>query len=242
MQEGILIKRIIEGVAYNTDTCTWIARSQWAHQDDRGREVHVMALLCQTTRGAYFLDKTSSLVGALRGSESRDREELIPMTVDEARAWMLKGEVEVIHDPFAEGIPEAELEAEQGATIYLRVPAAFKQQVEAAAKKEDLSINAWVMNTLRYEMMMQRSLEMRDARQAEAATAEQCRQNATAHREIAKITMDGSDGSPDEQTRLAHLAHLEIKKAEWWEAKAKEKESGRPKSVRVSVVRLDRPA
>jgi HicB family len=70
------------------------------------------------------------------------------MTADEAKAWMLKGDVEVIHDRFAEGVPEAEPETEQGATIYLRVPTTLKRRVDQAANAASLSSNSWVMRCL----------------------------------------------------------------------------------------------
>src|SRR6266705_1758487 len=107
-----MMKRIVEGVAYNTDTSTCIARKPATRQDERGREVDEMTTLFQTARGAYFLHKTSS-VAAGRDNETREWDEIIPMTSDEASTWMLSGNVQVIHDPFAEGIPEAEPEAEQ---------------------------------------------------------------------------------------------------------------------------------
>ncbi len=49
---------------------------------------------------------------------------------------------------FAEGVPEAEPETEQGATIYLRVPTTLKRRVDQAANAADLSTNAWVMRSI----------------------------------------------------------------------------------------------
>ena len=142
------MKRIVDGVAFNTDTSTWIARKSATRQDERGREVDEMTVLFQTAKGAYFLHKTSSVVVHGQNNEKREWDEIIPMTANEARTWMLNGDVQVIHDPFAEGIPEAEPEPEQGATIYLRVPATLKQRVEAAADQANRSCNAWVIKCL----------------------------------------------------------------------------------------------
>jgi DNA polymerase I len=142
------MKRIVDGVAYNTDTSTWVARKSATRQDEKGREVDEMTILFQTAKGAYFLHKTASVLLNVRNNEKREADEIIPMTADEARTWMLNGDVQVIHDPFAEGIPEAEPEAEQGATIYLRVPASLKQRVEAAADQANRSCNAWIIKCL----------------------------------------------------------------------------------------------
>ena len=142
------MKRIVDGVAYNTDTSTWVARKSATRQDEKGREVDEMTILFQTAKGAYFLHKTASVVLHAQNNEKREADEIIPMTADEARAWMLNGDVQVIHDPFAEGIPEAEPEVEQGTTIYLRVPATLKQRVEAAADRANRSCNAWIIKCL----------------------------------------------------------------------------------------------
>ena len=44
--------------------------------------------------------------------------------------------------------PEAEAEAEAGATIYIRVPAALKRRVDEAAKAEGVSGNLWAMRCI----------------------------------------------------------------------------------------------
>jgi hypothetical protein len=44
--------------------------------------------------------------------------------------------------------PEAEAEETPGATLYIRVPAALKERVEAAASEDELSAKAWVMRCM----------------------------------------------------------------------------------------------
>jgi hypothetical protein len=147
------MKRIVDGVAYNTDTSTRLAQVEKRAQDERGRDVDSKAVLYETNKGAFFIHKAHETEWFEKKSpwfvqtEQKKREwhEFIPMTADEARTWMLKGDVEVIHDRFAEGVPEAEPETEQGATIYLRVPTTLKRRVDQAANAASLSINAWVM-------------------------------------------------------------------------------------------------
>jgi hypothetical protein len=74
--------------------------------------------------------------------ESKD--EFVPLTPARANNWILEGDVEIFHNPFDDP-PEAAAEGEPGATIYIRVPVSLKQRVEAAAAKDKLSGNAWVM-------------------------------------------------------------------------------------------------
>ena len=139
------LKRVVDNVAYNTDTSALIARKSSTRQDERGRAVHEMAFLFETTKGAYFIDKTSCVRTEGR---SRKWDEIIPMTADEARNWLSSDGVEVIHDPFSEAISAVEPEVELGTPIYVRAPATLKQRVEAAAKQMNLSCNAWVIKCL----------------------------------------------------------------------------------------------
>ena len=144
------MKRVVDGVAYNTETSTRLARAEWSDRDDRGREQEITAVLYETQKGAFFLHKTTMWEGkdSYKDREQKQQHEFLPMTSDEAKNWMLEGDTEVIHDRFAEGIPEAEAEPEQGATIYIRVPATLKQRVEQAAEAQGLSVNALALKCL----------------------------------------------------------------------------------------------
>ena len=145
------MKRIIDGVAYNTDTATVLAQTKWEDKDDRGRDTDVTATLYETPKGAFFLAKEIETTWVVedrygdRETKSREDNVFLPMTADEAEAWMLKGDVEVIHNRFAEGVPEAEAEDGQSATLYFRVPETLKQRVVQAAAAADMSTNTWLL-------------------------------------------------------------------------------------------------
>jgi predicted HicB family RNase H-like nuclease len=99
---------------------------------------------------AHFLAKeieTTWVTSAYGDREEKSRKEhvFVPMTADEARAWILDGDVEIIHDRFAEGIPEAEAEDGQSATLYFRVPETLKQRVVQAAAAANMSTNTWLL-------------------------------------------------------------------------------------------------
>src|SRR5262249_14689150 len=76
--------------------------------------------------------------------EPRDKVDLEPMKAERAQAWLLERDVEVYRNPF-EDPPEATAEAETGATIYIRVPASLKRDVDEAARDAKVSGNVWAM-------------------------------------------------------------------------------------------------
>src|SRR5262249_35795250 len=119
-----------------------LAQSTW---EDDGREV--TGVLHQTRGGAFFVHKwwdKEAWIERLGEFEQRHHSEIIPMSAAEAQAWMMEGEVDVFANPF-EDPPEAVAEAEQGSTIYIRVPASLKQRVDKAAEAAKLSGNVWAM-------------------------------------------------------------------------------------------------
>jgi hypothetical protein len=140
------MKKIRDGMTYNTDTATLVAEARW-QDDDR---IERNGKLYQTLGGAFFLHTTwiQDVWLERRGVwEQRERDEVEPMSAERAQEWMLEGEVEVFNNPFGDP-PEAEAEAEPSTTIYIRVPPALKQRVESAAVDAKLSVNAWVIKCL----------------------------------------------------------------------------------------------
>jgi predicted HicB family RNase H-like nuclease len=140
------MKRIIDGVTYNTDTSTRIARSEYDteyNHEDRPCD----GTLYQTRGGAFFVHQCISLGNDEDGQEvTKDR--FVALSASEAEAWFNAGEVEPYTNPFGEDPPEAEAETAPGATIYVRVPALLKRRVEEAAEKASLSANAYVLRCL----------------------------------------------------------------------------------------------
>lgn len=138
------MKRIVNGVTYNTETSTAVARSEWTDSSD-GQE-HVMVLY-QTRGGAFFFDEqeTKSVWNEREGRhETKMSHVFTPVSPADAQKWMMEGDVEVFSNPFDDP-PEAAAEADTGATIYIRVPSSLKRRVDEAAKGEGLSGNVWSM-------------------------------------------------------------------------------------------------
>jgi hypothetical protein len=136
------VKRIIDGITYNTATSTRLATSEYEteynHQDRRCE-----GALFQTLGGAFFVWETIHLgVDGDGGNVTRDR--FKALSAKEAEDWIMSGDVEIIHNPFGEP-PEAEAESSPASTLYVRVPSALKRQVEDAAKDDNLSVNAYML-------------------------------------------------------------------------------------------------
>jgi HicB family len=143
-----IMKRIVNGLTYNTETSRLVAKSEWEVGDTNspyyGMERE--GELYQTRGGAFFL-VTTTHVPETRDSEARDKVECDPLTSKRAQAWINDGDVEVFNNPFEEP-PEATAEGETSGTIYARMTASLKRDVEAAAGKVGVSANVWVTRCL----------------------------------------------------------------------------------------------
>lgn len=134
------MKRIVDGVTYNTDTSTLVAQGEcWSRYNHE--QVPAMGYLYQTRGGAYFVLEEFE-IGKDENDEPIMRSKVVPHTAEDAQKWLMTGDVEVFHNPF-EDPPEAAAEQEASATIYVRVPQSLKQRLDAAAKADGASGNAW---------------------------------------------------------------------------------------------------
>jgi predicted HicB family RNase H-like nuclease len=145
------MKRIVNGVTYNTDTATRLAQSLWTEIFWGSEPADLVQGVLYQTRGGAFFD-----VKEITRTEWDERErsevaktfhEFEPLSPEKANAWLLRANVEVFHNPF-EDPPEATTEAEPGSSILIRVPASLKQRVDEAAKNAGLSVNVWAMRCL----------------------------------------------------------------------------------------------
>jgi hypothetical protein len=140
------MKRIVDGVTYNTETSRLLAKYEFSDDDDAEHAVG----LYQTRGGAFFeIDSWTQTrwIERERRTEERDRRELTPMSADEAQKWIVEGDVEVIDNPFDDP-PEAASEEEPGSTVYVRVPPSLKRAIDQAASAANVSTNAWAMRCL----------------------------------------------------------------------------------------------
>lgn len=131
------MKRIIEGVTYNTDTSTLIAFGSW--RNSAGNSVDSM--LYQTRGGAFFREDRERTG---RGEFDYDAS-CVPLSEEQAREWVMKGQVDLVDAEVFGEPPEAEAEREPSATIYVRVPIALKDRIEGAAETDTLSVNSWMI-------------------------------------------------------------------------------------------------
>ena len=139
------MKRIMNGVTYNTDTSTVLAQSEWKQENERGE-----SRLYQTRGGAFFVHNCITenwYDEEEREWRERTSDEFLPLSPEKAQAWIMDGDVEVHHNPFGDP-PEAEAEPDPASTIYVRVPASLKDRVDRAAEAKNLSGNAWAMRCI----------------------------------------------------------------------------------------------
>jgi len=144
------LKRIINGKTYNTHTSTLIARYEYV--DDKGYDT--TANIFQNRSGAFFIahewsEETEKGWNDIENEKSEkkvmkyyfeasSREEITQLIARQDN-------FEILDERALTAPPEAEEEAEPAATAYLRLPIALKNRVEAAARKDGLSLNAWAI-------------------------------------------------------------------------------------------------
>src|ERR1700722_13091756 len=116
------MKRIVDGVTYNTRTSTVIARADVVEPEWGGNpEERKKMTLYQTRGGAFFLHAHTEWTVLNRRTEEpedRERDSFEPMTREEAQGWIMEGEIELLNDVFDEP-PEATAEETPGATLYI---------------------------------------------------------------------------------------------------------------------------
>ena len=142
------MKRIIDGVTYNTDTSTLIARYQEAADNYNPTDKTID--LYKTRGGAFFLHVHEEWHVKDEDSgewQKKLKDQFEPLTREAAQKWVMDGDVEVFSEEF--GLPpEAADEETPSATIYARVPQSLKARVDAAAEEAKLSTNAWALRCM----------------------------------------------------------------------------------------------
>lgn len=152
------MKRIIDGVTYNTDTAMVVARSTWHEDAGYGVvESDNEHTLYRTRGGAFFVVERKEFHKKKNDEWIPVEEvEFVPMTQDQAQTWTLTGTVEMIDGTVFGEPPEAEAEVGTSATIYLRIPAPLKSRIEAKAASEGQSVNAWLMRCAERDLQSDR--------------------------------------------------------------------------------------
>jgi hypothetical protein len=141
------MRRIVNGVTYNTETSTALGRSQYD-----GNYGAVEETLYQTRAGSFFVDE--KVTRQVWNKRERDHEvkvavNFIPMSRERAHKWILNGNVEIFCNPFDDPT-EATKASDWGATIYIRLPPSLKKRVYDAARDSELSANAWAVRCVEH--------------------------------------------------------------------------------------------
>ncbi len=179
------MKRIIDGVTYNTDTAMVVARSAWKEEASYGTpDTDHTDILYRTRGNAFFLVERREFVKKDRNEEWIDVQEhdFTPFTADEAREWTItSGQVEVVDCTIIGEPPEAEAHDLPSATIYFRLPSPLKARLESLASAKGISLNSLMMEGMQtYVETSPSPAEMSDAREAK-------------HRALVSVLMEESE-------------------------------------------------
>lgn len=147
MEAEVMVKRVIDGRAYNTDTSELIAIDPTGGNGPGGLRIY------RTRQGAFFEVWT----------EEDESPRMNPLTREKARAILtgedtdysrlefnIMGEV----DDLLGDVPEASSEEQEAgqSVIFFRVSKQFKASIEAMAKAAGMSVNAWLLRAVEAEM------------------------------------------------------------------------------------------
>jgi len=127
-------KRLIDGVTYNTETATLLARSTY-----EGDWNNFAWKLYQTRGGAFFIVEEGKRHGQDGAPVTKFRFQKCSESA--ARGFVYNSKAEVLFNPFENRITDDEA----ARTVYVRVPVSLKRQIEAAAEAESLSVNSWAL-------------------------------------------------------------------------------------------------
>jgi predicted HicB family RNase H-like nuclease len=138
-----IMKRVIEGKTYNTDTATMIARYDYVDQNGYDTDVTVY----QTKGGAFFAVHEWEVIihNVYDHDEKKTKVYVEALSRDEVQRLVEKENLEILNDRALTLPPEAVDEPEKGATIYVRVPETLKAKVDEAAETAGVSTNAWAL-------------------------------------------------------------------------------------------------
>lgn len=131
-----MVKRIIHGKSYNTETATKIAESARNTLDNDSYNHFFFNSLYKTRHGTYFIHHGHDLYP--------EEADLIPLSAQEAQDWLQKHAATTkstdLLAPAAKTNPESR--------FTLRMPDQLKQRIDEAASTHRQSTNAWIIRCL----------------------------------------------------------------------------------------------
>lgn len=128
-----MVKRIIDGKTYNTETATRIATVSYPLQGQIAFDE-----LYQSRHGAYFQYYGDRYLSDHHGP----MEEIVPLTPEEAQEWMEKHAwAGHVRRYFSEQSEAGEAESR----VTVRLPDGLKNRIATMAAENNQSLNAWIM-------------------------------------------------------------------------------------------------
>jgi predicted HicB family RNase H-like nuclease len=139
------MKRIIDGVTYNTDTSTELASLKYK-AEYRHESYPCDGVLYQTRGGAFFVVLKIDL-GRDELGKAKSTIRFEAMSDKAAHDWIKAEDTKIFNNPFDKP-PKAMAERDPSATAYTRLPVSLKQRIDEAAQAENLSTNSYVIRCL----------------------------------------------------------------------------------------------
>jgi hypothetical protein len=150
MEDGM--KRIIDGITYNTDTATFLCGIECSTEYQNDLDWHDTSLYLTRT-GRFFLqgegNACSMWARAIGSGSKTGGEGILPCTPEEAREHLERAdEWEEIERLFPKDRDDRGDEIDDEVRSTLRLPRSLQQRVSDAAAAKCQSVNAYVMRAL----------------------------------------------------------------------------------------------
>ena len=150
-----MIKRVIDGKTYNTDTSTLVASKSGKMGSSREdeRSVEWCDELFVNKNGAFYVVETvaSERLDTYGDWNTRTASTIVPKTAEEAKDFIETGEVD-IHDASVFSYPAEAGEEIKEETFLLRLPSHVKARAAEKAKEEGKSLNAYISGLIEQDV------------------------------------------------------------------------------------------
>jgi hypothetical protein len=133
------VKRIINGFSFNTETSTIVAKYGFQDHPDPAIGLWNDAVIRKTRAGAFF----EVYSWTERGQRQHHFRALTRDTLD--RLITETPDLKIIDQAAIDEAPEVAAESRTAATIFVRVPADLKRRLDAGARREGKSTNAYAL-------------------------------------------------------------------------------------------------
>jgi hypothetical protein len=137
------MKRILNGVTYNTDTSATVARYSWADTTESSLYPTIKDCVVYRTKGGAFFEVDSW------GPAGQEKHLFTALSREDLEhRLMTQDNVEIVDNSILEDPPEASADDKDGVGVLLRLPGALKRRLDDKARSAGLSVNVYTLKCL----------------------------------------------------------------------------------------------